>query len=334
MYNLEADLPEKFVPDDAHLDCTEIYGLKLRTKVAMSSFTRDNDLAGKDIRTVRVIDAAYMGIENYGLRTLAAGRYTSLEFTRSMKESVFIHELLRELRGRSEGASIAIDIDSLALEHAKHENKPFSSSNDKKAAYTGLACKVANEMRKWLPAPVTAPVDPGVLTLIKNLEAKITELTTGQQQAPPPPPPASTLASSFQRGSKREQLQVREEIDDDEQDSRHGGQAVKPLPIEEEAYQHLDRKNRPKVLAKTFPPGTKAQDVATWIKKLTLTAAKKHKLKLLTDSLITFHRNLPKIEQLTLDSISVEWGLPCKTAVHMSNDNLLKVIAAAITLSN
>ena len=84
VYNLDEDVPDKLVQDDEHLEATESYGLKLRAKVASTTFTKENNTAGKDIRTVRLMDVLFKGIDNHGLRTLSQGMFTGVEITRSI----------------------------------------------------------------------------------------------------------------------------------------------------------------------------------------------------------------------------------------------------------
>ena len=84
-YDMNKDIPSSFSQDDEYLDKKENYGLTLPRHVISSQWSKEKDIHGRDIRTIRVIDMCYKGIENYALRTIANGRYTSIEITRNIK---------------------------------------------------------------------------------------------------------------------------------------------------------------------------------------------------------------------------------------------------------
>ena len=200
-YNLDADLPDSYIQNDVHLDATEMWGLKLPQHVTTSQFSKDKDIAGKDVRTIRIIDLCYKGIENHGLRTLAAGRFVNIEFTRSTKESVFIHTLLQQLRGTQDKSikNTGIDLDLIAQKLASDNNKPFSSLADKKWAYNEIANKVAEVLQTMLPKTAEPQVDKAVYDIIKTLQQQVADLTKAQTTETPAKKPR-TLHQSVHMG--------------------------------------------------------------------------------------------------------------------------------------
>ena len=107
--------------------------------------------------------------------------------------------------------------------------------------------------------------------------------------------------------------------------------------IPEDADQHLKefmRGSKNRVLDKNAPAGHKTKDVTSWISKLSLSAAKKTKLKHATEKLTAYYFKLPKIQQNGLKRIAVDWGLGCNITSKMPDASLIKVLAAALTLSN
>ena len=72
-YDMNKDIPSSFSQDDEHLDKKESFGLRLPRHVVSSQWSKEKDIQGRDIRTIRVIDICYKGIENYALRNIANG---------------------------------------------------------------------------------------------------------------------------------------------------------------------------------------------------------------------------------------------------------------------
>ena len=62
--------------------------------------------------------------------------------------------------------------------------------------------------------------------------------------------------------------------------------------------------------------------------------SKKSKLKTLTDNINAMYFKLPKVEQIGLARLTIDWGLPVNLAAKLNDANLIKVLAAALTLSN
>jgi len=325
IYNLNEGISDSFVPDEDHLDCTESYGLKLRAKVPITSFTRENGTAGKDVRTIRLIDVMWKGIENYGLRCISNGRYANVQITRSFKETKVIQELLYLIRGKDEKNSL--DLDILAQTLAKSNGKHFTSQDQKKEAYTDLAAKIFQQLQEWMPATTPTGPDPAVMAKMREMEQQIADLTMAQQLQKQDK--ATARASSSK--APRSLLECFNKAADQKQEE---GTTLPTDDDEINGMAPMERGDRTRVLAKNAPSGPKPMDVANWIKKLTLTVTKKAKLKNTTDQLFNHYKSLPKIQQTGLGNIAVDWGLNCKMAGKMTDDILIKILAVAICISN
>ena len=88
------------------------------------------------------------------------------------------------------------------------------------------------------------------------------------------------------------------------------------------------------IFQKNAPAGPKPKDITSWIAKLSLTPAKKTRLRIYTDKLVSLYFKLTKDKQKGLDRLAVDWGLPCGLTSKLNDKLLLQVLAAAITLSN
>ena len=89
-------------PDHDHLDSQESHGLCLGRRVAKTAWSTERHIDGKPIHEVTIADLAYTGMNNWYLRHISAGRFTGIEFTRSVKESTFIQAMLKMLRTKDE----------------------------------------------------------------------------------------------------------------------------------------------------------------------------------------------------------------------------------------
>ena len=252
------------------------------------------------------MDVLFKGIDNHGLRTLSQGRFTGVEITRSIKEAALIHELLHLIRGQ--GDRTGLDIDTLAFHLAHQDNKPTSNLLHKKEAYQAVAFKIFTQMQEWIPAS-TSTADKAVMDKVKALEDKIAEMTLAKVLQPNAKKPR-TIFDRLQRGAALpmdENQLADEDLHED------------PTPLAD-----LERGSRPRVLSKNSPAGCKPQEITSWISKLTLTSAKKAKLKSTTDKMTVFYNNLPKIQQAGLNTLAVEWGLSLRLASKMADAGLLR----------
>ena len=94
----DRNLPSSFQPDNEHFDTKHQYGLTFPRQITSTAWSQRYQLAGRPIESVHLHELAYMGLSNWNLRALACGKFTSIVFARSIKESIFFHHLSVKLR--------------------------------------------------------------------------------------------------------------------------------------------------------------------------------------------------------------------------------------------
>ena len=127
-------MPTGADPDEDHYDTNVVMGLNLPRLVQATKFTRDKGLAGRDIQDIRLAELTWDGLNSWGFRLLANGRYISVEHCRSFKESVFVNTLLTNMRKKRPDGTI-LDIDLLAHKLAMDKNLKFETDPEKHAVY-------------------------------------------------------------------------------------------------------------------------------------------------------------------------------------------------------
>ena len=82
----ELDLPVDFKPDSQLLDSGEIYGRKLFKQIQLTNWSQKHGLAGRDVSDVKLFELAYGGWNNFYLRHLSTGAFTTIVFCRKINE--------------------------------------------------------------------------------------------------------------------------------------------------------------------------------------------------------------------------------------------------------
>ena len=111
----DRNLPSSFQPDNEHFDTKHQYGLTFPRQVTATAWSQRYQLAGRPIESVHLHELAYMGWSNWNLRALANGKFTSIVFARSIKESIFFHHLSVKLRDEH------IDLDDVAAAYCDQQ---------------------------------------------------------------------------------------------------------------------------------------------------------------------------------------------------------------------
>ena len=85
----DRNLPSSFQPDNEDFDTKHQYGSTFPRQITSTAWSQRYQLAGRPIESVHLRQLAYMGWSNWNLRALANGKFTSIVFARSIKESIF-----------------------------------------------------------------------------------------------------------------------------------------------------------------------------------------------------------------------------------------------------
>ena len=122
----ELHLPADFCSDSKCLDNRELFGRKFYKQVQLTNWSQKHGLAGREICDLKLHELAYGGWNNFYLRHLSTGAFTTIAFCRKINESMLASALLAAIRESKR----RWDIDSLARECGKRhpEFVPSSSS--------------------------------------------------------------------------------------------------------------------------------------------------------------------------------------------------------------
>ena len=185
------DIPANFQPDANHFDTKQQYGLSFPRQVTSTAWSQKYHLAGRPIDSVRLYELAYLGWSNWSLRALANGKFTSLVFARSIKESIFFHHLSMKLRDEH------MDLDDIAAAYCQQQGIAITDPDPnqlKKAKIHHLVNSTADHFRQFSNTSLQEAQDK-----IRQLEAQlaatqtISQVPTDEEQAasPQPHPPTT-----------------------------------------------------------------------------------------------------------------------------------------------
>ena len=285
-----------FRPDRNHYDINEVAHLNFPKKIKTTDHSITNGTAKRDPYDIYLWEMLYNKSENWGLRYLAHGRYTSIEITKSFKESVFIQELLRNIRGyKLQGGQDGpppIDLDTIATDYARNNDLPFKTGTDKKHIYTIIAKQTYDFLNSKTPSAVTNDMQKR----LKELEQENATLKASQKPI-------------FQAlGAKA-----------------INNHTAAPEPID------INRGDKDKILSTCAPNSTKPADVDAWIKQLKLSPQQQKTLsKLTTDIQAHIGTMDDPVAMEHLRTVLCEWGLSISLAAKFKTSPLLVKILAHI----
>ena len=132
IYDLDADIHPSWTSSGEFLDFKEERGLALARIVRDTPMSRKLKINGKDIRCIRISDLCYKGMQNWYLRAISVGRFVNIEFTRSIKESIFISRILKNMRPKQNTGEDRFDLDKIGAAWAATNKKKFDTEDDKR----------------------------------------------------------------------------------------------------------------------------------------------------------------------------------------------------------
>jgi hypothetical protein len=324
MYDLTKDLPASFKVTDEFLDYNEQYGLQLSKFVKDTPTSRKSGLCGKDIRTIRVLDICFMGIQNWYLRSISAGRWVGIEFTRSVRESIFTARLLKNLR---QTGLESCDIDTVASAIAKRANKNFDTDEEKKVAYAEMADIVFKHIKGHIPNTDNTDMEIRLRALeTENASLKQTMINgDGSAAKPTAKKKPKEIPTIFKKlGAKSSKAEVdAEDVEEDEEEEDTTlllAQLARP-------------KNARKILRKTSPKGTKMKDLDTWIKDREISGPDKTRIDLALDQIYKDFMSLPVAERTGLKELLTDWGAAVDFTSKLDHKYMIKLALVAAHLS-
>ena len=204
----ELHLPADFCSDSKCLDNRELFGRKFYRQVQLTNWSQKHGLAGREICDLKLHELAYGGWNNFYLRHLSTGAFTTIVFCRKINESMLASALLpvaaiRESKRRW-------DIDSLARECGKRhpEFVPSSAASSRGEEPS----KEIHTLVNFLIAQLEPFSNEDKDQQIRMLEAKLAE--KGKPTSPPLPPGNLPVADSanMAQPSKRRRIAVKSDL--------------------------------------------------------------------------------------------------------------------------
>ena len=314
--------PSSWKPDAGHLDSTEAHGLALGHRVAKTAWSSDEGLSGLQVERITLADVAFTGHKNWYFRHLSAGRFTSVEFTRSVKESLLVQAVLKAARMKDSNGQ-QTDIDKLTQSFS-----PVSSPSKPADMYNAAAVKLFEYMKESTPLQqATEHLDK-----VRALEAEIQKYknANAQQREVTTPTKGRTSAHGKASGVRGhmspkpgDDLPILAETDE------HEGQEDPDVNPNHGVYA---RGKRRRVLKDKHPSVTTTATFNKWLKenlnaKQQTAFGKAHKA-------IQEHYNSKEKElKAELPDLASDWGLPVKLSANADTQWLLKILTVAVLLS-
>jgi hypothetical protein len=305
-------VPHSFKQTHEFLDANVLYKLDFPANVLTTDFSERMKLAGLPVSEIKIWQMCYMKEENWMLRWLANGNFLSIEFARSVAESVLSSKILSLLRNSTEQ-----NLEELARHYAATNDLPFKEIKDQKIVFNKLAEMAVANLRSLVPAKP----DEQANTRIKELEKQLADAKS--LRAPKSESSVPKLPIRPKAKNKPALEPVLEEVvaEDDEE--------------EEESLFQPAHEPTTKPLGKSEPEGSKPSEVKAWIEGLGLGQKKKEQLLKITNHIqAKFKASTIESKQEDLEELARLWGLPLRTIVSTPAVQLIRIICAAYTQTN
>ena len=304
-------LGQHWKPDEEHYDSQKLNGLTLPRTIRSSSWTQLKDIEGCDPLTVPLSKLLYQGSENFWLRKLAAGREVYVATMGEVSQVVFVSEILSQLRSRG------IDLDKLAQHKALQDGHAL----EKREAIQSLAKQIGDQLQCWAP---TTQADTSSQHKIAELEARLAALQAAANQ-----PPAAAS----------QQAQV----------PAPAPEAPSPSPRVQSPIEAAFQGQRPTVFDPAqllVSPGSNNQwlennmidslsdsKYKSWFKNLKLDNATRQTIERNIVAVDNWWQNQPEEAEATIHRVAVCSGIPPAKIKSGQNENLLKVLTVALTMT-
>ena len=292
---------EHWKPDVDFHDTNKVNGLDFPSKVRQSRFSSYKDIEGMDPLQVPLWKFLYQGLHNTWLRRIAYGRETFVLPFDNIGTTVFIAELVSQLRTRN------VDLDKLATFKSRSTG---NFVNQKEATQT-MAKEVAQLLQSWLPAQPSA--DTASQQRILELEAELAKIKSGNTSQPSNPPGVSLQTSTPIGRAFQGQSSTSASFDPATLLVSPG--SVNPWLVD----------NQPSSLSET--------QYKKWLKDLKLPQHKQDTLEKQLEKVMEWWHNQQDDAAKTIQRASVAMGIdPCKHKNAATDEIVLKVMTVAMLM--
>ena len=306
-------LGQHWKPDEEHYDTQKLNGLILPRTIRASSWSQLKDIEGCDPLTVPLSKLLYQGSEKFWLRKLAAGREVYVATMGEVSQVVFVSEILSQLRTRG------IDLDKLAQHKALHDGHAL----EKREAIQSLAKQIGDQLQRWSPS---IQADTSSQHKIAELEARLAALqaAANQTQAPAAANPqvqASAQAPEAPVPPPRVQSPIEAAL-----------QGQRPAAFDP-AQLLVSPGSNNQWLESNMIESLSDSKYKSWFKNLKLDNATRQTIERNIVAVDNWWQNQPEEAEATIHRVAVCSGIPPAKIKSGQNENLLKVLTVALTMT-
>ena len=288
---------DQWKPDVDFHDSNKINGLDFPSRIRQSRFSSYKDIEGMDPLQVPLWKFLYQGLHNTWLRRVAYGRETFVLPFDNIGTTVFVAELVSQLRTRN------VDLDKLAT----FRSRSAGQCVNQKEATQNMAKEVAQLLQSWLPAQPSA--DVAILELEAELAKMKSDTGTSQPNAPEGSTPATTPIGRALQG----------------QPAASTSFDPSSLLISPGSVNSWLVDNQPSSLTET--------QYKKWLKDLKLPQPKQDTLEKHLEKVKEWWQNQPDDASKTIQRASVAMGIdPCKHKGATTDEIVLKVMTVALLM--
>lgn len=266
-----------------------------------TQWSRKAQIAGVSVDQVKLVDVMYGGLQNWGLRLIANGRFSALEVFRSRQEAMVASSLFKEIYNQKDDVDL-----TKVLKHFAPANSNFDDFSVKQQAVKSLCTNIVEHLKQYMPVDQNQQ-------MLQELEKLRQENQALKANQGTPPPPGGTIPALF-HGST-------------------GSGAAQPSQLNtvQSSQTFLDQYRKPAsapAIFGTSPPEshTKAK-IEAWIKRH-VSKEEQPKIEATVDRIRDAHSKIPPGDRPSLEPLLSEWGL---TSAVLSKCNLeaqIKLLAS------
>jgi hypothetical protein len=299
----------EWTPDEDHLDTNRVYNLPLPKLVANTDWTRSKGIAGRDVRTLRLVDlhgSSPQSYKVYPLRILASGRKVYHEFYYNLYEAKLATAIMDAFRPRFK-AHPGMTMETIMGQYALRCGLPFATHTDKDQVVSKMAADIASSVLEGIDSNVDSTKDDR----IRELEQ---ELAKAHLSKPTKKPRQTVLPFSAN------QTQPREEG-----------------PVTDTKQWHATPGTEQCFGTSNCPNSAHKSEVEKWLKDFTNTLPVE-KRKALKANVAAIEASLKDLNKVDLNSMTeslraaaLSHGMPIKLTGHLGHDHLIRCVAAAVT---
>ena len=307
-----SDLSASWNPTSSHFDTNKEYGIPFPRLIESTQWTRRQQIAGIPVEQITLVDVVPKGIQNYGLRLLANGRYVAFEMFRTRLDALIASTLSKEFYRQKD----SFDVQKI-LEHFSPANSDMNDWTVKTEAIKTMCENIISHLMQYMPQET----DQALLTQIEELRRQNAELTAQcqNQTANPSNPP---LAPPDKSASKPAGIQSFFPP------PSGPSPPVPSPPIKQDALHSYCRPEGSAAAFGTHPPeGYGKAKIDAWIRKF-VPKNKHSEVDKLCQEMIDTYKSCEVGDQPNVEAILTEWRLTSQILSKAPIASQLRLLAA------